>query len=133
MGTNGIQERNKQKMKKPCSKLFEKIFDSHTGGCRRECVCGRTHFDISSNGWDWNKGELEELQDKAKKDSDRYVTQDGSVGTMAINDVEIVYGCPCNNAKDYENFILRHADQIKEYLNERAKILRAEADRIEMK
>ena len=36
-----------------CSDLFAEIFDSCDGGRERECMCGRTHFDIYNN-CDWD-------------------------------------------------------------------------------
>lgn len=115
-----------------CSNLFLKIFDSHTGGCVRECSCGRTHFDISDNGWTWGNGELEKLKEKAKKNPDRYIEVDGAVSTMNVGGEEIVEGCQCDRASIHESFIRDNAVQIKKYLQEWSKILREKADKVDM-
>jgi hypothetical protein len=118
---------------KQCSELFETIFDSHGGGCRRECACGRTHFDISDNGWDWEDGELEGLQAKAKEQPDKYIEHDGIVGCMEICGAVIVYDCKCGLALAHERFLVVDAERIAKYLNERAKRLREKADKMEVK
>jgi hypothetical protein len=115
-----------------CSNLFLKIFDSHTGGCVRECSCGITHFDISDNVWDWEDGELERLKEKASLFPESYIEVDGSVSTMSVGGEEIVEGCKCKKASKYESFIRDNAVQIKEYLQEWSKILREKADKIDM-
>jgi hypothetical protein len=119
-------------MSNQCSDLFARVFDSHGGGCLRECACGRTHFDGGDNGWTWDDGELEQLREKAAKEPDRYIEQDGTVFCMNIGGAEIVYGCTCDNAERYERFIRAHARQLAEYLRERAKELREAADEMDM-
>jgi hypothetical protein len=101
-----------------CSDRFARIFDSHCGGCRRQCICGRQHFDFSDNGWTWEDGELERLEAMAKKEPDIYIGHDGTIGTMEIDGVDIVYDCKCDNAAKYERFILAHAEQLAEYLRD---------------
>lgn len=115
-----------------CSELFSDVFDSKYGGCIRTCECGITHFD-TYNIYDWEEGELEELQQKAKDDPEHYVEIDCAVGTIEIGGIEIVYGCTCNLAKKYEDFILNYAEQLAKYLNKRATMLREKADKIEVK
>jgi len=115
-----------------CSNLFLKVFDSHTGGCVRECSCGRTHFDISDNGWTWGDGELERLKEKASIFPECYIEVDGTVSTMNVGGEEIVEGCKCKKAKEYESFIRDNAVQIKEYLQEWSKALREKADKIDI-
>ena len=115
-----------------CSELFEDIFRSNNGGCLRICVCGRINFDSSDNGWDWDQGELEELEKNQKNNPDKYIEHDGSVGTMVVSGNEIVCGCICEHAKKSEDFILENAENIAEYLNKKAKRLKEKAERIEV-
>ena len=115
-----------------CSELFSDSFDSRCAGCIRTCECGITYFD-EYNVWDWEEGELEKLQQKAKDDPEHYIGHNYSIGTIEIDGIEIVYGCTCNLARKYEDFILEHAGQIAEYLNKRAVMLREKADSIEVK
>jgi hypothetical protein len=116
---------------KQCSELFSNIFDSGCGGCIRTCECGITYF-YGCHHWDFEEGELEELQQKAKDDPDHYVEQDCSIGTLEIGGIQIVYDCSCDLARKYENFILDHAGQLAEYLNRRGAILREKAESIEV-
>ena len=115
-----------------CSNLFSKVFDSGYGGCVRTCECGITHFDCY-NTWDWEEGELERLQDQAKEHPDRYVEVEGSIGTMEIDNIQIVWGCSCDLAKKHERFIRNHASKLAQYLNEYATKLRKAADDIDVK
>ena len=115
-----------------CSELFSNVFDSNCGGCLRTCECGITHFD-TFHSYDWEEGELEELEKKAKADPKHYIEHDCSIGTIEIGGVEIVYGCICGLAEKYENFIISHDEQLAEYLNKRAVLLREAAESIEVK
>lgn len=115
---------------KQCSELFSNVFDSSCGGCIRTCECGITYFD-GYNIYDWEEGELEKLQQKAKEDPELYVERGCSIGTLEIGGSQIVYGCSCDLARKYENFILNHAEQLAEYLNRLAVILREKAESIE--
>jgi hypothetical protein len=58
---------------------------------------------------------------------------DCSVSTTHVDGIEVVHGCTCSSAKKYEDFILRHAEQIAEYLNKQAIVLRERAELIEVK
>lgn len=114
-----------------CSELFSDVFNSKCGGCLRTCECGITYFD-TYNVWDWEDGELEDLQQKAKEDPEHYTGIDCAVGTMSIGGIEIVYGCSCDLAQKYEDFILNHAEQIAEYLNKRSEALSEQAKAIKV-
>ena len=114
-----------------CSELFENAFDSHTGGCVRNCMCGRVHFD-DVGVYSWEEGELEDLEQKSQEHPDRYIAHDHSVGCMYIDGAKFVYDCPCGKAAKYEEFILKHAEQISEYLRKKAVQLREKADKIDV-
>jgi hypothetical protein len=115
------------------SQLFRSLFDSGSGGCVRECVCGRTFFDNSDeNDWTWEEGELERFQQLAKDKPDKCIPVNGAIGTIAIMDIEIVYECPCNASLQYEEFINRHEKQIAKYLNSKAKELEKKASDIKI-
>lgn len=112
-----------------CSELFSDVFDSHCGGCVRTCECGITHFNVDYPS-DFDEGELEELKEKEKEFPDKYKSGDGSIGTIEIGGRQIVWGCSCEIARQYEDFILGDAIGIAEYLNKRAEMLRKKADGI---
>lgn len=113
----------------PPSNDFEMAFSDHGGGCVRICHCGRTLFN-SDGDWDWEKGELEELQKKADEDPDHFIDLPYTVSTCTINSSEYVMGCPCNGMRAYEDFIINHATQIAKYLNKRVEALERKAKEI---
>jgi len=119
-------------MTRQCSDLFLDVFDSGCGGCIRTCECGIIHFD-GFNEWDWKEGELEALQEKAKKHPGRYVEKDCAIGTLSIDGIEIVYDCTCDLARKYEQFIISYGARLADYLNKRAELLRQNAEIIEVK
>lgn len=53
--------------------------------------------------------------------------------TMVINGLEYVMGCPCNYGRKMEDWLIHDGRAIAEYLNDRAKQLRKNADNIEVK
>lgn len=116
------------------SEMFEDTFTSGCSHCVIECACGRTYFD-DYNTYDWEEGELEELEAKAKAHPDKYVAVDYSVGTFTLFGVEFVCGCPCTCGKprEYESFILKHARKIAAYLNKKAEGLKKTAKQIEVR
>jgi len=114
---------------KQCSEIFEKVFDTRGSGCVRKCACGITYFD----GSDWSafyEGELEELRRKAQETPDKFVEWNQSVGCMEIGGQSIVYGCNCDTAQKYEQFIVNYSEQLAKYLNMRAAALRRKAGMI---
>lgn len=114
-----------------CSELFERVFSSHCSGIVRDCCCGRTYFN-SSEDYCFEDGELECLLEQSKKDPEKYIEVDYSIGTMEIDGKEIVIGCKCDIAKKYENFILNHAQLLAKYLNEYAKQLEEKAQKVKV-
>lgn len=111
------------------SELFIEVFRDRVWGITRTCDCGRTHYDVE-NVHDYEDGELEQLEEKTKKEPDAYLPCNGSVGTLTID--HTVINCPCGRAKSYEDFIVDNQAGIAHYLNRRAEMLREEADSIEI-
>jgi hypothetical protein len=112
-----------------CTDMFDRVFGSGGGGCRGECFCGREYFN-PDGGWDWGEGELENLRALAEENPAKYFEVDYTVGTMYIDGKTIIYGCSCDIARRYEQFIINHDEQIAQYLNERAAMLHEKADKI---
>lgn len=110
------------------SEEFEKAFSSHGGGYRRDCECGRQYF--NDGGWDWDEGELEHLRVMAENHPEGYIELGWSCSGMEVGGEFIVYDCPCGRAKTYEELFKRNAEGIADYLNRRARMVKAEADRI---
>ena len=115
--------------KEQCSKLFGDVFDSRGGGQIRVCACGITYFSLDEPQ-NWEEGELEELKEKEKISPDKYVSFDGTVWTLNVGGEEIVWGCSCDTASKYEQFLTTDGPRIAEYLNKRAEALRQHADSI---
>lgn len=108
------------------STLFMDAFDSHSGSCRSSCECGRVHFDAAQQ-YDWEDGELEGLLKMAEQQPDRYIVHECGIGSYIVAGRHFVYGCQCQGGAAYEQFIIRHAHAIADYLNKRAKGMLDEA------
>ena len=119
-----------ERMSEQCSELFADAFSSHSGGCVRDCACGRTYFN-PDGGWDWGQGELEELRRRAAEHPDQCVEVDYTVTAMVVGGEEIVDGCCCDLARWYENLICQYSAQITTYYRGRAEALRAKVGQLE--
>ncbi len=115
------------------TKEFEEVFHSNTSGSVRTCKCGRTYFDGDLNDYDWEKGELEDLLEKALMFPTKFYEKEHSIQTMTIGVHEFVIGCECNGAQVYEDFINQNDKKIAEYLNKKAERLKNKAADIEVK
>jgi hypothetical protein len=103
---------------------FESAFDTHCGGCRRTCECGKEFFD-GANSYDWDTGELEAL--RADPDS---VELGYSIGTISFEGREYVMDCTCwhERARKIKGFIDGHSRKIAEYLTLEKNRKQEEAD-----
>ena len=110
------------------SEEFMAAFRAPIAGCSRMCHCGRTHFDNSDNMWDWNDGELEELQARHNDDPDLCVAHDHAIGCYVIDGKEYVLDCPCQGGASIEKWIIRHSHAIAAFLNARVERLKREAE-----
>lgn len=90
---------------------FVRAFSSGGGGCRHECHCGRQFYN-PDGGWDWNEGEIEQLE-KSKA-----TALEWSVGTIVLEGVEYVADCDCwhQKAKGCMNWISHHSHAVAEFL-----------------
>lgn len=115
--------------KEPPSEEFERAFGG-SGSCRVKCgFCGREEYN-SDGGWDWDDGELEALRADPNAEDVYYTPTWGYlVGKQYL------HGCPCNEARRYEDFIWSHRHGIIRYLRARtqANLKTAEADAAEVK
>ena len=114
-----------------CSELFAEVFDSHAGGIVRTCACGITTFNYMDRSF-FDEGELEELEAKQKADPEHYHAVDYTVSSMTIGGQEIVHGCTCDKARQYEAFITGHARRLAEYLRRYAEELRKRAEQVDV-
>ena len=102
---------------------FETSFRSGSGGCRRECICGREFYNLNG-GWVWEDGELEGLKKR------KATCLEWTVGTIIFEGKEYVVDCDCwhKRAEQIMAFIDGHNQQIAKYLTEGKKRKQAEAD-----
>jgi len=113
------------------SDLFWSVF-TEGGGCRSTCDCGREHVALEE-GWDWEEGEYEKLEDWHCRDPDKVIMHDySSTYTTTLFGKFLVADCKCGQAKKFEDMIWawRHhtIPKMIEYIHERAKKMRAEAE-----
>ena len=98
----------------PVSELFLSCF-SRGGHYVADCsMCGRTHFAADAGDcidviW---------FQRIAESAPNRYVEHKGcdSVTVVDINGATFVEGCPCNNARRFEAFVLNEYRAILDFL-----------------
>lgn len=98
--------------------------------CQVLCeFCKRTHFMGEHYSGDYEDGELEDLQIKAQKYPGQYIEHNGydSISWGMINGKQIVWGCPCNSARQFEQWIWSHRYIISKYLRTRAESIQLDA------
>lgn len=100
--------------------------------CVMDCSCGRVHFTSAHGHGDYEEGELESLQKKAREQPNKYIeeTMFDSIDSIFIDGKSIVVGCPCHEDIRYANWIDRHAIQLAKYLIEHHKAKARDAQRI---
>lgn len=108
---------------------FRRAFSSHSAGCRSTCACGRTFFD-TSGALGWEDGEFETLLQSERENPDVYRGIPHSVSRYCVDGKEYVWDCDCGGAVEVERLIRSNADEIADYLNAWAKLLREKAERI---
>jgi len=66
----------------------------------------------------------------AKKEPDKYIenTEYDGIDWGYVGGRQVVYGCPCNRASEYEQFIWNNWHVIERYLSSMAKKKKKEAD-----
>lgn len=97
---------------------FSHAFSSDRTLCVTDCSCGRVHF-VSANGHgDYERGELEELQAKAKAEPDKYIeeTEYDHIDTAYLDGLQLVPDCQCGKYKKYCDWIESHAESLAQYL-----------------
>jgi len=106
--------------KKP-SDEFVDAFCSH-GSCRWTCVCGRTYFS-SDGGFNFDDGELEDLEKRAKDDPDACIDVGScSVGVIHFAEDHVV-GCMCNSLYTYEAFLWNNRYNVASYFKKKNELL----------
>lgn len=112
------------------SEQFEAAFGG-VGCLVVDCgFCNRTHFATYNRDGGYDPGEKEALLAEQEKAPDGYISHDySSVGVGYISGVQYVHGCPCNQARKYEEFIWDHKAKIVDYLEKMSKAVLEEAQR----
>jgi len=104
------------------SDTFMRAICSHGALCSILCeFCNRVHF-VGNGYGDYEEGELECLRASAAKEPSKYIEHNDydSIDWGYINGKQIVWGCPCNSARQYEQWIWSHRYAIAKYLKLRA-------------
>jgi hypothetical protein len=112
----------KPKKYDPPSELMEQAFRLGIGGLRGDCeLCGRHHF-CTNSSYDYDEGELKNLQEATAREPNKYVEDGQSDGVSfgQIDGMQFVMGCDCNRLRRYEDWIWVNRVQIAEYLKARA-------------
>jgi len=115
--------------KPPSDEFMEALISG--GSIVTECeLCGRVHFATWDDGADWEEGELEELRANADKEPDRYI-EDATCSSISwgyLDGQQAVWGCPCNIARKYEDWIWGHRELVTSYLRKRIRDQKRDAE-----
>ncbi len=78
---------------------------------------------------DVEEGELDEFLKKQKENPKKYLADYDStaIGWGCLDGKQVVYGCPCNLASKYEEFIWNHREIIAEYFSNKAQKMQKES------
>jgi len=82
-------------------------------------LCGRTHF--ASSEQNYAEDELEGLLKKAEAEPDRFIghPNEDSLALGFLSGRRVIWGCPCNKARAYEDWIVENEDFIIRFLKAR--------------
>ena len=118
-------------MKKPSEEFCDALF--HAGTSDGTCeLCKREHFNSEVINDETGYNNYEEWAEKAKNEPDKYVDHgDCSVGLGWVDRHQVIYDCPCNLLKKYEDFILNHEELILEFFKNRNRKIRKDLERKE--
>jgi hypothetical protein len=102
---------------------------THSGSNHVSCeFCKRVHYSPSSD-FDWEDGELEELNELNRKNPDKYIAhEEDSIRYGVIDGKQFVDGCPCNSVSLYERLIIANRYQIIDFLQVRAEKIARESE-----
>lgn len=104
--------------KQPSEEFMSAVCNSGTAVCTCE-FCGRIHFTPYSD-LSYNDKEMEDLKKQSEENPDKYVLScDDAISWGWMEGKQIVWGCPCNAGKKYEDFIWKHRFVIADYLKYR--------------
>ncbi len=95
---------------------FERGFDPGVSGCRAMCECGRVFWDSYNRGYDWEDGEIENLERLTAEG--KATALDYGVGYVSFEGRQFVNGCTCwhERARRVIAFLTNHDSEIAEFL-----------------
>ena len=100
------------------SEIIKNLVDG-SGSTSITCEqCGRVHYDWRGEGMDGE--ELKDLEEKANKNSDKYIGHDGFPSWGNVMNKQTVVDCPCNFLSLFEKEIWSDRHLISDYLIQRA-------------
>lgn len=109
----------------PKIERFIAAFTDQSGGCRRQCDCGTIYYN-SDGGWDWEEGELDELESNQNA-----IDCSFTIGTLSFGGKEYVETCDCWHASAMQMmaWVDSHSHCLARYINgeREAALKRAEA------
>ncbi len=104
---------------------FKEAFDQGIGSCRQTCECGHIFYNSGDGDWDWEVGELKDLD----KDPNA-ICLDYPVPLISFESHEYVPECDCwkKRAEMIIGFLDTHNHQIAKYLTLEKERKQIEAD-----
>lgn len=99
---------------------------SHSGALVITCeFCNRTYFAYKG---DYDEGELEDLQSKAKKNPEKYIETSDFTSWGTVNGKQFVIDCPCNGVKGIENWLWSHRYIVESFFRRKAQRIKEDAE-----
>lgn len=86
--------------------------------CVCDCACGRVYFVSADGHGDYEEGELERFQKKAREQPGKYIEEStyDTVDMVHIGGKQIVPHCECGEAVKLAKWIEEHAEGLAAYL-----------------
>jgi hypothetical protein len=112
----------KKQLPEPSEEFWDALISS--GSLYVECgFCNRIHYSIYQSN-NYEDGELEDLERKAKESPDKYIEHTDWIHWGYIDGKKAVYGCPCNKPFLYEKTFWDNRFLIERYFQNKAKKIR---------
>jgi len=103
------------------SETFRDVITSAAGSLYQTCSCGKCYFAGGIRALEWEEGELEEFQERAKKEPEKFIeSPDDSIGWAMFGGWVFVWDCEnCPIMESIEVLIWNEKRRIVEYIKRR--------------
>lgn len=113
------------------SETFRDVMTSAAGSLYQTCCCGKCYFAGGSHAIGWEEGELEEFQERARKEPDKFIeSPDDSIAWAAFHGWTFVWDCEnCPTMARVEDLIWSERRRVAEFIKRRVAEEKEKADK----